>query len=49
MSLRDLLASTRLLRLAIDVLEERRKIQEDANREAAWEAEARARLQRYMS
>lgn len=47
MTLRDLLASSRLLRLARAAVEETRQAQQDALDEERWQREARERLSQY--
>lgn len=43
-SVRELLSSSRLMRIAAELVEERRRALE----EARWQEEARARLSRYL-
>jgi len=47
LSVTELLASTRLMRLAVEVLTERREAREDAQQEGQWQADAARRLAKF--
>ncbi len=49
MTLRELLASARLMRLAHQVVQEMRAAQQEADEDARWQREAQQRLAGYMS